>query len=42
LTNLRLVQQLDWYADGARHDVLSRSSGSVAISKTWRTVMRSS
>jgi hypothetical protein len=34
MTNLRLVQQLDWYADSARHDVSGIFSGSVASFKT--------
>lgn len=40
MTNLRLVQQLDWYADSAGHDVLRQFSESVAISKTRQTVMQ--
>jgi len=31
-TYLRLVQQLDWYSDGARHDALNKHSDLVAIS----------
>jgi len=31
-TNLRLVQQLDWYSDGARHDASNKYSDFVAVS----------